>query len=301
MMPCLNMTVFGFNIYFVLFKFNKFDSRKEKKLVAFLKKHEHVSWITKVAGGWDFTIMVVARNNFEFDRVLMELKGFCASFLKETEFFHLLYEYKYSSLIRGALGGAKISPLSTRRADASFQKELENAEVELKPWPLTKTEPVSESDLRMLEILAEDARKPLSGIAASLNCTMEKARYKIKKLIEKGILVGFWAMPSFTRLGYSWYRLLIKAHNVSDEREEELRKFFKNHPLVFWAAKILGKWDIIVDVNVKSLAQFSQIADEINRRFYDIILDYESILMLKEYKYTHFVRAYYKAAGQRNN
>ncbi|MDO8627979.1 MAG: Lrp/AsnC ligand binding domain-containing protein, partial [Candidatus Diapherotrites archaeon] len=131
-------------------------------------------------------------------------------------------------------------------------------------------------------------------LSKKLEISIDTAKYRMKKLIEKKILVGFWPSVNISRLGFQWHILFIRLRNAPKSKIDELGKYLKNNKFIVKAYTTLGPWDMIIELIVHDTAHFTQILDEIKEKFCEIIHDHESLLVLQEIYYTHFVKEYYK-------
>ncbi|MFH1587885.1 MAG: Lrp/AsnC family transcriptional regulator [Candidatus Diapherotrites archaeon] len=289
--PFMDMTRFGFDLYSVNLKFRNFTPEKEKFVNDFLVNNGGVSWVFRSAGNWDYLLLFFCKDLFQFHDFMYELKTSFSGFLKELDFQIILYEYLYSSFCKGFLEGAKVKEISPKKLDSSFEKILKNQRIEISPD--RKVFDVDLLDLQIVEELSKDARKSFHEVSLAVKIPPETVRYRVLQLIKKEIIGGFWANLSFSKLGFNWHRVLVETKGIDKKADKKLKIFFKNHPFMIWSARALGKYDIIFDVNSKSDGHFSLILSDFFNEFKDILVDYESIQVLKEVKYTNFTKNYY--------
>ena len=81
-------------------------------------------------------------------------------------------------------------------------------------------------DRTILHELEIDSRQPISRLAKKVRLSREAVSYRMKKLAESGVILWFRADINITRLGFTYYRLHLRLHNVNKKKEQELVKFF---------------------------------------------------------------------------
>ncbi len=118
-------------------------------------------------------------------------------------------------------------------------------------------------DKRILLELDRNSRQPISTIAKKVGLSKEVVNYRIKRLIEKGIIKGFHAVIDTSKIGYIIYRLYIKFQNVTPEKEKEITEYFKNHDRVGWVASYEGFYDLAILFWAKDIYEFREIYDKV--------------------------------------
>ena len=84
-------------------------------------------------------------------------------------------------------------------------------------------------DKRILFELEKNARIPDTQLAKIVNKSKDTVRYRIKKLEEVGILIGYTTVIDYSKLGYSSVRVYFKFHNLSPEQQRKLEDTFLAH------------------------------------------------------------------------
>lgn len=144
-------------------------------------------------------------------------------------------------------------------------------------------------DKKILLELDRNSRQPISSIAKKVGLSKEVTNYRMKKLVEKGIIQGFHAVIDISKIGYTIYRLFIKFRDVCPEKEEELTKYFQNQPSVGWIAAYEGFYDLAVLIWAKDIYEFKEIYYDILNKYGSYFQDhYISIVMeIHHFKHNH--------------
>ena len=126
-------------------------------------------------------------------------------------------------------------------------------------------------DYKILWNLDYNARMSLSELASNTNLSKQNLNYRIKKLINENVLLGFMSVVDIHRLGYLTYRIYFRFRNVDTKKEEEIVNYFKNHDHVLWFVSTSGHWDLEVvftarnDVHLNNL--FKKIKEDLGQYF----------------------------------
>ena len=126
-------------------------------------------------------------------------------------------------------------------------------------------------DMKLLAELEKNGRAPFSRIAKSIGVSKEVANYRFKRLVENGLIKGFFPVIDYFALGYRCYRLIINLENIKYHIRkniiEDLRKMKDVDTTVF----LFSEWDVEILVWVKTPGEFYE--------FYNKIIDMYSEYM----------------------
>jgi DNA-binding Lrp family transcriptional regulator len=113
------------------------------------------------------------------------------------------------------------------------------------------------TDLKILAQLDRKTRASAAEIGRELNLTKSAIGYSMAALEEKGIILKYFALIDFFKLGYLSHRISMKFQNINRKKEEEIIKFLKNSQLSWLLSKTRGKFDVICLFWSKSHKQLS--------------------------------------------
>ncbi len=134
-------------------------------------------------------------------------------------------------------------------------------------------------DRRIINELDIDPKISLSKLAKAVGLSQQVVDYRIRRLAEKGVIVGFRTVVDLVRMGYTCYRIHLRFAHTAKERREEINRFFYNHPFVFWSAFFGGKWDYIVDLFAKNAKDFEERFGKVLKKFREDIQDYDVMVI----------------------
>ncbi len=130
------------------------------------------------------------------------------------------------------------------------------------------------TDWEILRELSHDARMPVSRLARRVKLHREKVKYRLKRLVEQGVVKYFLTFLNLPRIGYPvWGFMLISFKDLDQKSEEQFDKYVKANPHIMFAYRSLGEWDYGIEFFAKTPQHLYEIQLELKRSFAKIIKD----------------------------
>lgn len=268
-MTLLNTMKLGFDWYRTFFKFQNTTIEKEKEIIDWLEKR--ASWITKVEGNWDINTGIFCKNVYEYRDLLND---FLLKYNKYIERYQVSIVTREWSYHRDYLLNKKQK--TTKPELMGFNNKEDY-----------KIEKIDEIDYKILKLLLKNARMNIVDIANKIKTTEIVVGYRIKKLIKKGIIIGFRPFVNINKLGYEYFKIHIKLQNITYEKKKNLINYINLHPNTIHMTELVGGADIETEFQVKDNAEFYKYIKEIREQFGDVIRDYEFMQYTDEIKFTY--------------
>ena len=115
---------------------------------------------------------------------------------------------------------------------------------------------LDKKNLKILKELDSNARQPLSRIAKKTGMSKEVVTYRIKQMLKKGEIEGFYTVIDVARLGYVIHRINLRFQNVGVEKEKEIIDYLKARKSVGWLVSLQGSWDLAVLFWARNVLEF---------------------------------------------
>ncbi|PIY60031.1 hypothetical protein COY95_03920, partial [Candidatus Woesearchaeota archaeon CG_4_10_14_0_8_um_filter_47_5] len=153
--------------------------------------------------------------------------------------------------------------------------------------PRTTVEDIKldDKDLKILKILAEDARTPSHTIAKHVGLTGEAVTYRIKKLHKANVIRKFSILVNLSALDFHWYTTVFQVKTFNPHLEARFDTFVSQHPYILRAVKTLGKWDFMLTIVADSPKHFHKTIKEIKSTFSEILLNHQTYMGYREFMY----------------
>ncbi|MBI2044731.1 Lrp/AsnC family transcriptional regulator, partial [Candidatus Pacearchaeota archaeon] len=147
-----------------------------------------------------------------------------------------------------------------------LNKKVDESEPEI--FGGNKTEKYDEKDLKILKLLAKNARIPIIEISQRLKIPTKTVDFRIKQLEKKKIIQGYRFVFDFNLFGYEYYKVDLNLKDISII--EKLKQFARTHPNILYIDQTIGGSDFEFDLEVKNKEHFLEIINELRKEFPEI-------------------------------
>lgn len=150
-------------------------------------------------------------------------------------------------------------------------------------------------DRKILYELDRNARISTSELAKKIKKSKQFVDYRIKRLEQERVILGYVSVIDYSRLGYISMRIYFKLHNITPEEQREMEEELIKDKEVWWLVTLEGPWDIAYAMAVKNVLEFYDYWDKIMKKYRKFILKRSVVV------YTH-IRQYPKSylVGEEN-
>lgn len=116
-------------------------------------------------------------------------------------------------------------------------------------------------DHRLLALLRADARAPVATLAAQLKVSRGTVQNRIERMRRDGVILGFTVR---TRPEAEARRVrAVMSVAIEGERSRAVIRALTGVPEVAAVHSTNGRWDLVVELDMESLEQFSRTLDHI--------------------------------------
>ena len=140
-------------------------------------------------------------------------------------------------------------------------------------------------DKKILYHLDINARQPFSQIGKKVGLHKNVVMYRVKKLIDANIIKGFITNIDAFKLGFMSFRFLISFQYASEEKRNEIIKYFSSNPNIWYLALMEGPYDLILNFWVNDISTFENYWDKSLDKFRDYFRNYTFSIFTKTYHY----------------
>ncbi len=241
-----------FGLYFI--KLHNMTPEGEKKFYDYLNAHRYIPIVMRSQGYADVIIAIDGKGIHHLSEIARELQNRFSDYFLEWD---VVIPIGFSRFNRNYLVGTdEITP------DVAFT----GAPVEIK---------LDETDRKVLSMLNYNARTPTAEIARRIGVSYENALKRIRRLEESGVIQCYTIMVDHVRLGYPRYRTLVKFKNLTEKEERRFFTYCNLHPNIVHHLKVLGNWDLVIDIEAESMEKLREIVMDIKAVFSDIVQQIE--------------------------
>jgi Lrp/AsnC family transcriptional regulator, leucine-responsive regulatory protein len=257
----VNLGALGITTFTLLLKFNE-DIYESPEIINYFENHNNADWVITLSGQWDIFAEFVATDIVNYASIIQGIINHFGDKLNT-----------YTSFLSN----------DTLRVEHLVKDFYEDLDVENLPFKKRVSDyyNIDKVDKKIIATLSEDSSLSYLEIARRLNLTIDIVRYRMKALVEKGIIIKFFPEISLEKLGYIQYLYIIKLKNVSQEKINSLRKRIKNHHNIVYAFVDIHSLNIIFVCQFKSPDQIDHLSRGIRKEF-DSIIKEQNYYFIKE-------------------
>jgi len=261
-----NYSKLGLIHFKICFKFNGISLKTEEEIYQKLKPIPQIIWIAKCQGDWECILSCTVNSIKEVDQIKDKIINITNQFINQKSISILtdLWSFPRNYLIK-------------KKEKTTFRIGGEEPKLD-------------QTDLRLLRILSENARKPVIEIVKEMNSTVKIITTRIKKLLKTGVINNFRLVLDYDKLGINFYKTFFYLKNPDEKRVKQLLTKLNLHPNVIHNPKVIGEWDLEPEFEFENKEDFQKTVQELMNEYSDIIQRISVIDIIKEYKYTFFYK-----------
>ena len=140
---------------------------------------------------------------------------------------------------------------------------------------------MDELDRKLLALLRADSREPVAALAARLKVSRGTVQNRIGKMMGTGGAIQAFTVRTRPEMEASRVRAIMSIA-IEGERSAAVVKALKGFPEVDKIHTTNGRWDLIAELDVGTLGEFSRTLDQI--RLIDGIASTETSILLATQK-----------------
>lgn len=265
----VDISKLGYKANHLFIKLNNPPPEIEQKIVNKLIKYPFVRAVIKFCGNYDFEIAFVTRDTADLDKVLTKITADCSGSLQDYELLTIAKTFVTETF-----------PLSFS------EPKIEQNIIKKKNNKLNNK--TDEKDQEILKVISEDALLPLHEISGKVRLSADAVAYRIKNMVNSGLIIKFIPIINYASLSYNLHTLLLNINGLDEEKEKKLKTFLSNDKNTLWAVKTIGRLNVLIYLLVKNITDLQETVLSLRSLFPCQINHYEPLIAYEEYKYIYF-------------
>lgn len=259
----INPAKLGYSIYKMFFKFQNMTKEKEQEVINWLVENDFIYWVATAKGRWDLNITIFARNINHFEEIMADFIAEFGEHILEQEFNTTLEVGIMSKdWILTEQKGSKIVHVGGEIADSNIDK----------------------IDVEILRTLANNARISAIDLAEKIGTTQKVVLYRMKKLEEKEIILGYTTSLNLEKLGMQFFKATVNFNVMGKSIKKKVVEYCRSNPNIGFFIFCVGSWPLELELIVKDNKQFYEVMDRFREAFPEM-KGYDTIIFPKEYKF----------------
>ncbi|VVB58817.1 putative HTH-type transcriptional regulator [Candidatus Anstonella stagnisolia] len=263
----------GIGTYRIYLQFFATSPKTEQEMVEYIRDKMPCQWIGLCDGRWDVIARISAHDTFEFNATMDRFLEHYGKYVREKEVTRQLRHTWWPSTYGLTQKQRAKSPLHEVPTSVGVVKH-------------------DAIDLRILGILSENARMPTVEIAGKVKLSADAVHYRIKRLMREGVITQVKSYFDREKLGYQHNQIFMRLY-PEQKGIKRLISFLNEFPECFFISSMVGAWDMQFGIDAKNSVEFHELFGRIKKEFPDVIREYETLIVYKEYSpnpFAHFVK-----------
>ena len=260
--PVIDNMKLGYIYGRVFIKPQNLTKEGELKVLESLAKERKINWILKSEGNYEILFASWQKTLGSFKQLTRDIVSRYSRYIKD---------------IRESVG---IRVVHYRSRFLMEKEGVDKLVFEETPVRVI----VDALDKRILKALCRDARASLVDIASNLRISPKVLAYRIKKLENSKVILGYRPLINYSILGYTYYKILFHLMNVTKEGFESFRRYMENHPKVLFIIDEVGICDIDIELILESEQDYFVFMKTLKSKFPTLVKEYETLVGLENLK-----------------
>lgn len=244
----------GYDVFRIYITFQYVDAEKKKEIIKYFVNCKNAWAVISSKGEVDLSVILWVNNSYEFYQFWSKtLDLYEDYFAKATISLYIqTLDYKKSYLLK-------------EEYDKSNREH----------YKITCTKDyvhIDETDYKLLNEIAVNARIPLIDLADTLKCSSQSVKYRLNNLIKKEIVKAFRISVDYQKIGLQHFKLdiYLKDH----KQTTAILTYLKEKPYLQCLNIAIGWADIEPEIIAKDINELNHFMDELNRTFPSSIRKY---------------------------
>ncbi len=251
----------GFSSYRIHMRLKNINKKTQKEFAEKLFVNYPTFWVGYISGSFDLIIDIFAKDSNHFVSMITDIVKKNKAIVESYESLRMLHIDFYTY-------GYFIENKSIREGNQML-KEKEDI-------VLDKT------DRKVLTLIKYNSRIKTEEIARTVGLTRNAVKHRIQKMEKKRIICGYKCIVNFNHLSKLSYKIFIRYNTAYIDQEAELLNYLKSVAGIFDTVKLMGEWDLDIEIHVKDARELQQFIIDMRNKF-SIIQNYEIAQILDDY------------------
>ncbi len=130
-------------------------------------------------------------------------------------------------------------------------------------------------DQKLVAELDRNPIIPITTLAHKIKISQQAASYRLARLETNQTISKFGTIINLKVLGLEHYRIFF-TFNTTKYNTNDIFEYLKKQPSTYWAARIGGRYDLLLVLFVKDFEEFDRTLANFNVKFPRLIKDYKA-------------------------
>jgi DNA-binding Lrp family transcriptional regulator len=255
----INPNKIGYYMFKVYLKLQNIPKERENFFKE-LRENKDIYWMGISDGAFDLVFAILSKSITKYYEKINTLL---------SKWDHLIVSKILGTMVDTRQYNKRFFLENTPTSYSTFGGDIENNKVD-------------NIDLKILDILANDARISLVDLAHKTESTVDIIRTRMKKLEEKKIILSYRVSVDLNKLGLEFYKAILYFKKLSKKDEERLYNWMAQQPGSQHYIRSIAPWEAELEFALENYQTFNKIINDLREKFSDIIRNQEHLIMIYE-------------------
>ena len=258
-----NFEKLGFTTYRIYLQFKATTVAREEEIIAYIRDAMPCQWMGACDGRWDLIARISAQDIFEFNCMMDAFLEKYGGFIRQKEVTVQLRHTWWPSTYGLGVPHHEKKPKHIVPAASEVVKH-------------------DRADLLILAELMDNARMPTVEIASHAGLSADAVRYRIARLVKNGAIINMKSQLNREMTGLRHNQVFVRFQPNTAGIARFLA-FLGSFEPCFFVSSMVGAWDLQLGMDTKSSVEFHELLSQIKEKFSDVIAEYETLIVYREY------------------
>jgi len=259
-----NVSRFGYSYYRLHLKFVGADV---EAIAGEISGNTRVNWVARCEGKYDLLVGILGKDEMDIEKMVNEIL---------SPYSRQILDHDFVTVTRAAF---------FNRGYWIVKKE-EGMRFMVGP-DKGAPEKIDEKDRKILSILSENARTPLTELAKKVGLTPEAVSYRVRRFEKTGLIAKYFLLLDYKKAQTQLYKALVYLKPLNEEKERELISLIGSNFFIFDYVKTLAPWQLEIDLEARDPEHYHEMMKIIVSQFSDLVKSYDTLFILKEHKFVY--------------
>ncbi|MBN2603017.1 MAG: Lrp/AsnC family transcriptional regulator [Candidatus Thermoplasmatota archaeon] len=241
--------------------------KTEKEIIDFFVKNKYTTLVVATQGAFDLSVIACVQEMKDFYQFYQETQNRYANYFQSQQLSHYVNDMHFKPTYLIVENYKKSDRVESIRTANVQKADIDN------------------TDMKILRLLAKNARFSINEIAKELDTTSWKINQRYKNLIKNGLIRGFTANIDISKIGFQACKIYI--HLSIPKFKTGIINYIKFNPFLVCIDETTGDSDLELEFYLKDISSVHDIMQDISKHFPDIIRSYDFATAVKFYKHLY--------------
>jgi DNA-binding Lrp family transcriptional regulator len=260
----VDYTKLGYSFYRFYFSYQNVSPELKKEIIDYFVNDEHTDSVRTLEGSFDLIVFIFVKSFVDAQSFWHKtLKRYGKYFSKKV--FSAYCQEKYYGY-RFLLPDKKYTD---KKIIYQFNDSGEKVEID-------------DLSFQIIKLISENSRIPTTNIAKSLNSISTVIQYRLKKLMESEVIIGYTINIDFPSLGYYSVKADIELNQF--DKIGKIIEYIEANPNLVYIIGTIGYVDLELVFQLNNSYHLNQMMEDLSGKFPDTIKNYSYTSLIKTHK-----------------